>query len=82
MALLMPTQKKVWGGRGGFGKPHLQGENAVEPTVARIHTDFIPFSCSLINANAMPTGGQIPPSNANAMPTQKRIRIGKSVAVG
>ena len=67
----MPTEKKVWGVRGGLGKPHLQGENAAEPTIARIHTAFIPFSCSPINANAMPTGGRILPSNANAMPKKK-----------
>ena len=65
----MPTEKKVWGVRGGFGTPHLQGENAAEPTIARIHTDFSSFSYSLINANAMPTlcqrERQILPRNAN-----------------
>ena len=81
----MPTEKKVWGVRGGFGTPQLQGENAAEPTIARIHTDFSSFSCSLINANAMPTlcqrERQILPRNANAMSTEKRVRIGKLLSV-
>jgi len=51
----MPTQKKVLGVGGGFGKPYLQGENTGKPTVARLRTDFSPFICSPMNANAMPT---------------------------
>lgn len=51
----MPTQKKLARVKGGIPKPYLSGENAVKPTIARLSTVFIPFICSSINANAMPT---------------------------
>ena len=83
----MPTEKKVLGVGGGLGKPHLQGENAGKPTVARLRTDFSRFICSPMNANAMPTLYQKNtnqcqrytkriPINANAMPTKKGSGLG------
>ena len=75
----MPTQKKVLGVGGEFDKPHLQSENAVEPMVAWLRTDFSLFICSPINANAMPTLYQRNTNQCQRYANEKRGRIGKSL---